>query len=73
MSAADRKSPPTPSFMAEKTVEQENKPAPQMQTSAINVEKIDRDINESLRKQIVEIINKNPDFALSVLRGWKDR
>ncbi len=41
--------------------------------SAINVERIDRNINESLRKQIVEIITRKPDFALSILRSWRDR
>lgn len=40
---------------------------------AIDVERIDRDINQSLRRQIVEIITRNPDFALAVLRRWKDR
>jgi|GEM_PF-3614424 len=41
--------------------------------SPINVAHVDRKINASLRKQIVDIINKHPDLALSIIRGWKDR
>jgi hypothetical protein len=66
--------PPPPSFItaAEQRPEEVTRPARQ-EPSAINVERIDRNINESLRKQVIDIITKNPDFALSILRGWKDR
>lgn len=66
MSIADRPAPPPPSRTA--AAEERREPP-----SAINVERIERNINESLRKRIVEIITKNPDFALSILRRWKDR
>jgi hypothetical protein len=74
MNASDRPAPALPSFV---TLAQERQDEPvrpvRQETSAINVERIDRNINESLRKQIVDIITKNPDFALAILRGWKDR
>jgi len=66
MSSAERPAPPPPSFITAA----ENR---RIEPSAINVKRIDRNIHESLRKQIVDIITKNPDFALSILRGWKDR
>ncbi|MBC8268900.1 MAG: hypothetical protein H8E36_09150 [Rhodospirillaceae bacterium] len=66
--------PPPPSFItaAEQRQHETTRPV-HPEPSAINVERIDRNINESLRKQIIDIITKNPDFALSILRGWKDR
>ncbi len=75
MSIADRPAPPLPSFIsaADERQGKAARPLRRQEPSVINVERIDRNINESLRKQIVDIINKNPDFALSVLRGWKDR
>ncbi|MBT4933485.1 MAG: hypothetical protein HOL66_09835 [Rhodospirillaceae bacterium] len=69
--------PPPPSFITATEQRQEETARPKrpihQEPSAINVERIDRNINESLRKQIIDIITKNPDFALRVLRGWKDR
>lgn len=78
MTAASRSAPPPPSFItAEETrdrkAEQKPSRAYRDESSPIDVDRVDRNINESLRKQIVEIIEKHPDLALSVLRGWKDR
>jgi len=75
MSIADRPAPPLPSFISSADERQEKaaRPRRRQKPSAINVERIDRNINESLRKQIVDIITKDPDFALSILRAWKDR
>ncbi|MBC8270157.1 MAG: hypothetical protein H8E36_15550 [Rhodospirillaceae bacterium] len=78
MTISNRPAPPPPSFITiadEIESKAPSRPLPTYQADAspINVEKIDRNINESLRKQILDIINKNPDFALSVIRGWKDR
>jgi len=39
---------------------------------AIDVDQIDRSINESLRRQVSDAIMKNPELVLSVLRGWKN-
>ncbi len=38
---------------------------------AIDVDQIDRNINESLRRQVSEAIMKHPELVLEVLRGWK--
>jgi hypothetical protein len=78
MTIKDRPAPPLPSFISLADEKEDAAPAKskhsyQAGTSPINVERVERNINESLRKQIVDIINKNPDFALSVIRGWKDR
>jgi len=40
--------------------------------SPIDVERVDRRINESLRKKIVELIGRHPDMALRILRSWAD-
>lgn len=74
----NRPPPPLPSFMieAERKAEEKTKATATAQAgygSPINVDKVDRNINESLRKQIVEIITKNPELALTIVRGWKDR
>lgn len=75
MSIADRPAPALPSFIqaADKQPQQKAALPPLRETSAINVARVDSNINQSLRKQIIEIITRNPDFALSILRGWKDR
>lgn len=75
MSASDRPAPALPSFITAADKKRQKKAAQPARhvPSAINVERIDRNINESLRKQIVDIITKNPEFALAILRGWKDR
>lgn len=46
------------------------KPATPEPVSPIDVDRVDRNIRESLRKQVVELINKHPKLALSVIRGW---
>ena len=73
MPVDNRTAPPIPSFIAVAEEQREHKTDVQPQPTVINVERIDRNINHSLRKQIVDIITKNPDFALSILRGWRDR
>ncbi|NQV46599.1 MAG: hypothetical protein HQ504_02340 [Rhodospirillaceae bacterium] len=54
-----RSSPPPPS--AERTPE-----------SPIDVDRIDRNIRESLRKQVIALIDKHPEIALAVIRGWSE-
>lgn len=38
---------------------------------AIDLDKIDHNINESLRRQISDAIMKHPELVLQVLRGWQ--
>jgi hypothetical protein len=76
MTITERPAPPLPSFMtarkaSEKKEEEPSRQAPGADQAAINVEKIDRNINESLRKRVTDIITKNPDLTLAILRGWK--
>ena len=78
MSATSRPAPPPPSFITaaenrEKKTVKPPKATYQEEISGINVARVDRNINESLRKQIVDIINKHPDLALSIIRSWNDR
>jgi len=40
--------------------------------SPIDAERINRRIDESLRRKIAELIDKYPDMALRVLRSWSD-
>ncbi len=61
--------PPPPYRKTATRVPPPARPAP----AAIDVDKIDRGINESLRRQVSDAIMKNPELVLSVLRGWKDR
>ena len=46
------------------------RPKTDVPTAQIDVDRIERNIRESLRKQVIELIDKNPDIALSVIRGW---
>lgn len=74
----DDRPPPLPSFITERDRKVERKPPsrPASQPgapSAIDVDRIDRNINETMRKQIVDLINRHPDLALSIVRSWKDR
>lgn len=78
MTAENRPAPPLPSFITSEDARQrefhgKTKRAHQSEASSIDVDRVDRNINESLRRQIVEIINKHPDLALSIIRGWKDQ
>ena len=41
-------------------------------SSHIDIDQIDRNINQSLRRQVSDAIMKNPEMVLSVLRSWKD-
>ena len=41
-------------------------------SSPIDIDQIDRNINQSLRRQVSDAIMKNPEMVLSVLRSWKD-
>jgi len=40
--------------------------------SPIDVDKVDRGVRSSIRKQVIDLINKNPELALRLLRAWKD-
>ncbi len=67
---ADTKPPPPPYRKPVAGKPADRRPA-RTKPATIDVDQIDRNIEQTARKQVTKALKDNPELVLSIIRGWK--